>query len=168
MSNPTPLPPNAQRATFAAGCFWGIETAFREVEGVLRTSVGYTGGHAVDPTYDQVCHGGTGHAEAVEVWFDPDERPYTDLLKVFWAIHNPTSSGHQGWDVGNQYRSAIFTHTPEQQQLAEASRRAEHESHGLPITTEIVPAHAFYPAEDYHQCYFEKHGGAMHLATSLV
>ncbi len=160
-------PPGAQRATFAAGCFWGIETAFREIEGVLRTSVGYTGGHANSPTYDQVCDGGTGHAEAVEIWFDPAQRTYGDLLEVFWAIHDPTSRGHQGWDIGDQYRSAIFTHTPEQQVLAEASRETEQQSRARTITTEILPAPTFHPAEEYHQRYFEKNGGVLCLASTL-
>src|SRR5271156_4097473 len=138
------LPERTERATFAAGCFWGVEAAFREVEGVLDTVVGFTGGQTPDPSYEQVCRGDTGHAEAIEVWFDPAQRPYTDLLAVFWAVHNPTSGGHQGWDVGDQYRSAIFTHTPEQLELARASRDAEQASHGAPILTEIGPASAFY------------------------
>ena len=160
--------PGEQRATFAAGCFWGIETAFREIEGVLSTSVGYTGGHLDGPTYDQVCHGNTGHAEAVEVWFDSSQRTYSDLLEVFWAIHDPTSRGHQGWDFGDQYRSAIFTHTPEQQLLAEASREAEQQSRARPIATEILPASTFHRAEEYHQRYFEKNGGVLCLARTLL
>jgi len=162
------LPEGTQRATFAAGCFWGVEAAFREVEGVLETTVGFTGGQVADPTDEQVGRGGTGHAEAIEVWFDPTERPYTDLLAVFWAIHDPTSNGYQGWDIGDQYRSAIFTHTDEQREQAEASRAAEQRTLGAAIVTEIVPASDFYPAEDEQQRYFEKHGGVPHLATSLV
>ena len=164
---PTDAPTGAQRATFAAGCFWGIETAFREIEGVLRTSVGYTGGHVDGATYDQVCRGDTGHAEAVEIWFDPAQRSYGDLLEVFWAIHDPTTRGHQGWDFGSQYRSAIFTHTPEQRLLAEASRGTEQQSRTRPITTEIVPASTFNRAEEYHQRYFEKNGGVLCLATTV-
>ncbi len=160
-------PYGGQRATFAAGCFWGIETAFREIEGVLQTSVGYTGGHEDGPSYDQVCRGTTGHAEAVEIWFDPAQLTYGELLEVFWAIHDPTSRGHQGWDFGDQYRSAIFTHTPEQQLQAEASREAEQQSRARPITTEIVPASVFHRAEEYHQRYFEKNGGVLCLASSL-
>ncbi len=159
--------PGEQRATFAAGCFWGIETAFREVEGVLRTSVGYTGGDVDGPTYDQVCRGNTGHAEAVEVRFDPARCTYDDLLGVFWTIHDPTSRGHQGWDIGDQYRSAIFTHTPEQQRLAEASRETEQQSLARPIATEILPASNFHRAEEYHQRYFEKNGGVLCLASTL-
>ncbi len=160
-------PAGAQRATFAAGCFWGVETAFREIEGVLRTSVGFTGGHVDSPTYDQVCRTDTGHAEAVEIWFDPTQCTYTDLLDVFWAIHDPTSRGHQGWDFGDQYRSAIFTHTPEQQLLAAASRESEQLSHSRPITTEIVPGSRFHRAEEYHQRYFEKNGGVLCRASTL-
>ncbi len=165
--SPDAGPPGAQSATFAAGCFWGIETAFREIEGVLRTAVGYTGVHESSPTYDQVCHGETCHAEAVETWFDPAQRTYSELLEVFSAIHDPTSRGHQGWDFGDQYRSAIFTHTPEQLLLAEASRATEQRSRGRAITTEILPASTFHRAEEYHQRYFEKNGGVLCLASSL-
>jgi peptide-methionine (S)-S-oxide reductase len=155
-----------QRATFAAGCFWGIEAAFREIEGVVRTSVGYTGGSTVDPTYEQVCSDTTGHAEAVEVWFDPALVSYDELLNVFWSIHDPTTPNRQGWDFGSQYRSAIFFHDPEQQKQATASRDERQAALARPIVTEIVPAPAFYKAEDYHQRYFEKHGGAV-CATTL-
>jgi peptide-methionine (S)-S-oxide reductase len=156
-----------ERATFAAGCFWAVEAAFREVEGVLETSVGFTGGHDPDPTYESVGRGATGHAEAVEVWFDPDERPYTDLLQVFWAVHDPTSNGYQGWDIGDQYRSAIFTHDERQREQALASLQAEQAAHARPIVTEIVPATEFHPAEEDQQCYFEKHGGVPYVATTL-
>jgi peptide-methionine (S)-S-oxide reductase len=156
-----------ERATFAAGCFWGIEAAFREVEGVLETSVGYTGGHEPHPTYDSVGRGNSGHAEAVVVWFDPDERSYDDLLQVFWAIHDPTSNGFQGWDIGDQYRSEIFTHSDEQRELALASRERAQAEHARPILTEVSPGTAFHPAEKEHQRYFEKHGGVPYLATTL-
>jgi peptide-methionine (S)-S-oxide reductase len=156
----------AERATFAAGCFWGVEASFRELEGVLATAVGYTGGTADDPSYEQVCSGTTGHAEAVDVWFDPSIITYDDLLATFWSIHDPTSLNRQGWDFGSQYRSAIFFHDAEQQRQAEASRDERQASRNRPIVTEIVAAPEFYAAEEYHQRYFEKHGGAA-CATTL-
>jgi peptide-methionine (S)-S-oxide reductase len=149
-------PEGSERATFAAGCFWGVEAAFRKIPGVLQTAVGYTGGHVPDPTYRQVCGHRTGHAEAVEVWFDPAQVSYAQLLEAFWCIHNPTSRNRQGWDFGSQYRSAIFVHGADQQELATASRDAEQQSKARPIVTVITPASAFYPAEDYHQRYLEK------------
>jgi peptide-methionine (S)-S-oxide reductase len=155
-----------ERATFAAGCFWGVEASFREIEGVVSTRVGYTGGSTVDPSYEQVCTDTTGHAEAVEVWFDPRLVGYADLLNVFWTIHDPTTPDRQGWDFGRQYRSAIFFHDADQEKLAIASRDEHQASLARPIVTEIVPAPAFYAAEDYHQRYFEKHGGAV-CATTL-
>ena len=155
-----------ERATFAAGCFWGIEAAFRELEGVVQTTVGYTGGRTIEPTYEQVCSEGTGHAEAVEVWFDPATIGYDDLLQTFWSIHDPTSRNRQGWDFGSQYRSAIFFHDAEQEELAIASRDQLQGARSTPIVTEITAASAFYDAEDYHQRYFEKHGGAV-CATTL-
>ena len=147
-------------ATFAAGCFWGVEVAFRRVPGVSATRVGYTGGEIDDPGYELVCSGQTGHAEAVEVTFDPARLGYDDLLEVFWAVHDPTQRDRQGFDVGSQYRSAIFTHGPEQAAAARAS--LERLAAGNPalgeIVTEIVPAGPFYVAEDYHQLYLEKRG----------
>src|SRR5947209_4568868 len=116
------LPKGAERATFAAGCFWGVEASLREIEGVLKTTVGYTGGTTVDPSYEQVCSDTTGHAEAVEVWFDPSIVTYSDLLGTFWGLHDPTSRNRQGWDFGSQYRSAIFTHDTQQERVAVASR----------------------------------------------
>jgi peptide-methionine (S)-S-oxide reductase len=148
----------AERATFAAGCFWGVEAAFREIDGVLRTRAGYTGGRVANPTYEQVCSSATGHAEAVEVWFDPAQVSYGELLDTFWRIHDPTTPDRQGWDVGSQYRSAIFVHDADQAALAAASRDREHEVVVKPIVTEIAPAGPFYEAEDYHQQYFEKEG----------
>jgi peptide-methionine (S)-S-oxide reductase len=153
---------NYQKATFAAGCFWGVEAAFRKVPGVVSTVVGYTGGHKENPTYRQVCSGRTGHAEAVQVRYDPTKVSYEQLLEVFWRIHNPTTLNRQGPDVGSQYRSAIFYHNDRQQSAAEASKKRLEQSgkFNQPIVTEIVPAGKFYRAEEYHQRYFEKHGGA--------
>jgi peptide-methionine (S)-S-oxide reductase len=154
-----------QRATFAAGCFWGVEAAFREIEGVVRTQVGYTGGSTADPSYEQVCSDTTGHAEAVEVWFDPTLVSYDDLLSVFWSIHDPTTPNRQGWDFGSQYRSAIFFHDADEERLAVASRDERQRALNRPIVTEIVPAPEFYEAEEYHQRYFEKNGGAFCATT---
>jgi peptide-methionine (S)-S-oxide reductase len=153
------------RATFAAGCFWGVEASFRELEGVVRTSVGYTGGTTADPSYELVCSGTTGHAEAVTVWFDPTVVSYADLLNAFWSMHDPTTRDRQGWDFGSQYRSAIFVHDDAQERLAIASRDEHELTLARPIVTEIVPASTFYDAEDYHQRYFEKHGGAVCATT---
>jgi peptide-methionine (S)-S-oxide reductase len=158
-------PPGGERATFAAGCFWGVEAAFREIDGVLHTSVGYTGGHTPQPTYEQVCGHATGHAEAVEVWFDPASVSYEQLLDTFWQIHNPTTRNRQGLDIGSQYRSAIFFHSLEQQATASASRDREQLKRRRQIVTEIVPASAFYRAEEYHQRYFEKSGRAACAVT---
>jgi peptide-methionine (S)-S-oxide reductase len=155
-----------ERATFAAGCFWGVEASFREIEGVVKTSVGYTGGVTADPSYEQVCSGTTGHAEAVDVWFDPSLVSYGDLLNTFWTIHDPTTRNRQGWDLGTQYRSAIFVHDAEQEALAIASRDERQAGSSRPIVTEIVEAPQFFDAEEYHQRYFEKHGGAA-CATTL-
>jgi len=155
-----------QRATFAAGCFWGVEAAFRETEGVVATRVGYTGGRTTDPTYEQVCSDSTGHAEAVQVWFDPDVVSYDELLDTFWSVHDPTQRNRQGWDFGSQYRSAIFFHDADQERRAIASRDKLQGNRSKPIATEIVPAPTFYDAEEYHQRYHEKHGGAV-CATTL-
>jgi peptide-methionine (S)-S-oxide reductase len=148
------------KATFAAGCFWGVEAAFRQIEGVANTAVGYTGGQTANPTYEQVCTDRTGHAEAVEVEFDPARVSYDHLLDVFWANHDPTQLNRQGPDHGSQYRSAIFYHTPEQQAAAEASKAKLEASGRLPrpIVTQIVPAVEFFRAEAYHQQYLEKRG----------
>lgn len=151
-----------EKATFAAGCFWGVEVTFRNVEGVIDTKVGYTGGHVEHPSYQQVCTGLTGHAEAVEVTFDPQQVSYEQLLGVFWSTHNPTTRNRQGPDIGPQYRSAIFSHSPEQEQAALASiQRLEREGRfSAPIITEVVPASTFWPAEEYHQQYLVKRGMA--------
>lgn len=149
-----------ETATFAAGCFWGVEHAFRQVDGVVDVVSGYTGGSTAEPTYEQVCTGRTGHAEAVQLTYDPARVAYDDLLETFWSIHDPTQVNRQGPDVGTQYRSAIFTHSPEQEEAARASK-ARQEASGRfsrPIATEVAPAGAFYRAEEYHQRYFEKQG----------
>ena len=153
-------------ATFGAGCFWGVEAAFRQVPGVTATRVGYAGGTTTNPTYKQVCTDRTGHAEAVEVSYDPARVSYDDLLRVFWENHDPTQRNRQGPDIGTQYRSAIFYHDPEQEAAARASMERLERSgvHKQPIVTEIVPAQTFYPAEDYHQQYLEKRG----LATCRI
>lgn len=151
-----------EKAIFAAGCFWGTEAAFRNVPGVVDAVSGYTGGHVADPTYQQVCGHGTGHAEAVEVTYDPARVSYADLLRVFWDSHDPTTLNRQGPDVGTQYRSAIFYLGPEQESAARASK-AELERSGTlraPVVTEITAAGRFYRAEEYHQRYLEKHGRA--------
>ncbi len=149
-----------EKATFAAGCFWGVEAAFREIKGVKSTSVGYMGGATKDPTYKEVCTDRTGHAEAVEIEYDPSEVSYAELLDKFWDIHDPTTVNRQGPDVGSQYRSAIFYHTPEQYEAAAASKTKLEESgrYRRPIATEITPASEYYLAEDYHQQYLEKRG----------
>ena len=153
------------KATFAAGCFWGVEAAFREMEGVISTRVGYTGGRTENPTYEQVCTDRTGHAEAVEVAFDESMVTYRDLLDRFWKIHDPTQLNRQGPDVGTQYRSAIFFHSPEQEVEARRSLEELQASSPRPVVTEIVPAPTFYEAEEYHQRYLEKRGQAACAVT---
>jgi peptide-methionine (S)-S-oxide reductase len=148
------------KATFAAGCFWGVEATFRQLPGVISTRVGYIGGHSPNPTYKQVCTDTTGHAEAVEVDYDPAKLSYDKLLDVFWENHDPTQLNRQGPDWGKQYRSAIFFHTPEQEAAAKASKERLEKSRRFskPIVTQIVPAETFFEAEDYHQQYLEKKG----------
>jgi len=156
-----------QKAIFGAGCFWGVEAAFREIPGVKATSVGYSGGQTEQPTYKEVCTRRTGHAEVCEVDFDPAQVSYEQLLEAFWNMHDPTTSNRQGPDIGTQYRSAIYFTTPEQQQIAAASKEAANKSGKFkrPIVTEITAAGAYWPAEEYHQRYFEKTGQAScHLA----
>jgi peptide-methionine (S)-S-oxide reductase len=142
-----------------------VEAAFREIDGVLETSVGYTGGQTVAPTYEQVCSHATGHAEAVEVCFDPAAVSYDELLESFWQIHNPTTRNRQGLDIGDQYRSAIFYHSPEQEASALEFKRREQDKRRRRVVTEITPASAFYRAEEYHQRYFEKSGRSVCAAT---
>ena len=149
-----------ETATFGAGCFWGVEAAFRKIKGVVSTSVGYTGGIKENPIYREVCKGDTGHAEAVEVIYDPSEVSYEELLDVFWNTHNPTTLNKQGPDMGSQYRSVIFYHNEEQMKKAKASKESLQRSAKYPdrIVTEIMPASTFYKAEEYHQNYLEKRG----------
>jgi peptide-methionine (S)-S-oxide reductase len=147
-----------EKATFGAGCFWGVEAAFRRLAGVKSTQVGYAGGKFDHPTYEQVCTDRTGHAEVVEVTYDPAVISYHDLLEVFWNNHNPTTLNRQGPDVGTQYRSAIFFHSPEQEAEAKSSRDAAQSRVSRPIVTQIEPAPRFWPAEEYHQQYLEKRG----------
>jgi len=147
-----------QKATFGAGCFWGVEAAFRQLDGVTGTRVGYAGGNVDNPMYQQVCRDNTGHAEVVEVTYDPEKVPYEQLLAVFWAEHDPTQVNRQGPDVGSQYRSAIFTHDDAQRAAAEASREQVQARIGRPVATSIEDAPPFWEAEDYHQQYLEKRG----------
>ena len=150
----------SEKATFAAGCFWGVEAAFRNVKGVVSVTSGYIGGGLENPTYEDVCSDRTGHAEAVEVEYDPRVVSYAQLLDAFWEMHDPTTPNRQGPDVGSQYRSAIFYHTPEQAAAARAAKeRLEREGRfRQPVVTEITAATPFWPAEEYHQRYYEKHG----------
>jgi peptide-methionine (S)-S-oxide reductase len=158
-----------EKATFAAGCFWGIEEAFRQVKGVVTTAVGFSGGHFERPTYEQVCSLNTGHAEAVRVIFDPKVVSYETLLDVFWKIHDPTTKDRQGPDIGKQYRSVIFYHNEGQKAAALASKEKLEKSGAFknPIVTEIVPISAFYMAEDYHQQYYEKKGFLQNVLRGL-
>ena len=151
-------------ATFAAGCFWGVEVLFRQIKGVKSTQVGYTDGIYQNPTYQDVCSGKTGHAEAIQIEFDPTVVSYEDLLKIFWSNHNPTTINQQGPDIGEQYRSAVFFHNEEQEEMAKTLKEklqdAAIKQFGKQIVTEIVPAKKFFKAEEYHQRYLEKNGHA--------
>jgi peptide-methionine (S)-S-oxide reductase len=155
-----------EKATFGAGCFWGVEAAFREVKGVVDVVVGYMGGDLDNPTYTDVCTHKTGHAEVVQIEYDPSEVCYDELLNIFWNLHDPTTPNRQGPDVGSQYRSVIFYHSPKQKTDAEESKAKLEAAHRYerPIVTEIIPATTFWRAEEYHQRYFEKHGiGSCHV-----
>lgn len=152
------------KATFGMGCFWCSEDVFRKIKGVKSTAVGYMGGHVDSPTYEQVCTDRTGHAEVVQVDYDPAQVSYDELLSVFWANHDPTTPDRQGWDVGRQYRSAVFYHSPEQKAAAEAAKGRLDGAGAFKrkIVTEVVPAEAFWRAEEYHQNYYQKCGLKMH------
>jgi peptide-methionine (S)-S-oxide reductase len=159
---PPDAPAMTEKATFGAGCFWGVEATFRQLKGVTNATVGYAGGTKENPTYEDVCTDRTGHAEVVQVEFDPAQVSYDELLDVFWSNHNPTTLNRQGPDAGTQYRSVIFYHSPEQEAAAEASK-AKLDQNGKfkrPIVTQIEPAPKFWRAEEYHQRYLEKHGRA--------
>jgi peptide-methionine (S)-S-oxide reductase len=162
----TPREQSTEKATFGAGCFWGVEATFRQLPGVTETAVGYEGGKTTNPTYRDVCSHTTGHAEVVEVTFDPARISYDELLQVFWENHDPTQLNRQGPDIGDQYRTVIFYHTPEQQEKALKSKAQLEESgrYRRAIVTQIVPAETFYRAEEYHQQYLEKRG----LATCHI
>ena len=154
----------AEEATFAAGCFWQVEIEYANTPGVLSTEVGYTGGAKEGPSYEEVCSGTTGHAEAVNLTFDPEQVSYEELLELFFQLHDPTQLDRQGPDVGHQYRSAVFFHSDEQEREAIAAKERAQTSYKRPVVTEVVPAVRFWPAEDYHQRYLEKRG----MATCLV
>jgi peptide-methionine (S)-S-oxide reductase len=147
-----------EKATFAAGCFWGVEVEFEKTKGVVKTTVGYTGGKIKNPTYEQVCTDKTGYAEAIQIIYDPQQITYEQLLKIFWMIHDPTQKNRQGPDIGTQYRSVIFYHNEEQKQIAEHSKKQKQKELDMEIQTEIKPAEEFYPAEEYHQQYLKKQG----------
>ena len=155
-----PWPEGLEQAVFAMGCFWGVERIFWQIPGVWSTAVGYVAGATPNPTYQEVCSGRTGHAEGVEVTFDPSEISYGELVDKFWSLHDPTQVDRQGWDVGSQYRSAIFTHSPEQAEIAAESKARAQARFSEPIATEVVPATTFWPAEEYHQQYLVKNGRA--------
>jgi peptide-methionine (S)-S-oxide reductase len=149
-----------KKATFGAGCFWGVEAAFRQIDGVTKTRVGYAGGTLDNPTYEDVCSHTTGHAEVVEVTYDSDTVSYERLLEVFWRKHDPTQLNRQGWDIGDNYRSVVFFHDDEQREAALRSKESEQANWSAPIVTQIEPAQTFWEAEDYHQQYLEKRGRA--------
>ena len=155
-----------RKATFGAGCFWGVEAAFRQLEGVTKTEVGYEGGTLENPTYEDVCSHTTGHAEVVQVTYEPERISYEQLLETFWGKHDPTQLNRQGYDVGDQYRSVIFFHDEEQKEAAVRSKAEEQTRHTHPVVTKLEPAGTFYVAEDYHQQYLEKRGRSS-CTTSL-
>jgi len=147
-------------ATFGAGCFWGVEAAFQKLKGVTKTTVGYMGGTLKNPTYEQICTNTTGHAEVIQIQFNSEKISYKQLLDVFWELHDPTQLNRQGPDMGTQYRSVIFYHTNEQKKLSEETREKQQKNYKKKIVTEITSAQEFYPAEEYHQKYLEKHGSS--------
>jgi peptide-methionine (S)-S-oxide reductase len=164
----TEIEPTAtEKVSFGAGCFWQVEAAFREVEGVIDTAVGYEGGNLPNPTYEQVCTGATGHAEVCQVTYDPERVSFGELLQIYWKVHDPTQMNRQGPDIGTQYRSVIFFHSDEQRIEAETSKEAEQQRHRKPIVTTIEPATGFYMAEDYHQCYLESRRGGGLIGSLL-
>ena len=154
-------PARTETASFGAGCFWEPEMTFRDIDGVVDTAVGYEGGHVDNPTYEQVCTGTTGHAEVTQVTYDPGKVSYEDLVDAFWRMHDPTQLNRQGPDVGTQYRSVIFTSSPEQVAVAKASKERAQQRHSEPIATSIEPATGFWRAEEYHQCYLQKRQGGL-------
>ena len=157
-----------EKATFGAGCFWGVEYVYRRVPGVVDVQVGYSGGTLPNPSYEQVCSHTTGHAEVAQVTFDPEQVTFDQLLEVFWAMHDPTQVNRQGPDIGDQYRSVVFAHSEEQRQAVESSKARAQAKFSKPIATEIVPLSAFYPAEGYHQAYYEKNGHTPYCHTVPV
>jgi peptide-methionine (S)-S-oxide reductase len=157
-----------EKASFGAGCFWQVEAAYRGLDGVVDTAVGYEGGHVDNPTYEQVCSGTTGHAEVTQVTFDPEKISYEDILEKFWEVHDPTQVDRQGPDVGSQYRSVIFTHSPEQEEAAKRSKAHAQQRFNQPIATSIEPATGFWMAEEYHQCYLERRSSASGMLGALM
>jgi peptide-methionine (S)-S-oxide reductase len=157
-----------EKAGFGAGCFWQVEAAYRGLDGVVDTAVGYEGGHVDNPTYEQVCSGTTGHAEVTQVTFYPEKISYEELLEKFWDVHDPTQVDRQGPDVGNQYRSVIFTHSPEQEEAAKRSKAHAQQRFNQPIATSIEPATGFWMAEEYHQCYLERRSSASGMLSALM
>jgi peptide-methionine (S)-S-oxide reductase len=157
-----------EKATFGGGCFWCVEAVFERVDGVTSAVSGYAGGTTVKPTYEQVCTGNTGHAEVVEITFDPKKVTYEELLNIFWSAHDPTTLNRQGADVGTQYRSVIYTHSEEQRLVAERSKREAQKDFEDPIVTEITPAGPFYKAEQYHQDYFDNNPNAAYCTFVIA
>jgi peptide-methionine (S)-S-oxide reductase len=157
-----------EKATFGAGCFWQVEAAFRDLDGVVDTAVGYEGGDVENPTYEQVCSDTTGHVEVCQVTYDPERISYEQLLDVFWGVHDPTQVNRQGPDVGTQYRSVIFVHTPEQELAATKSKAEQQARLGAPVATQIEPAKPFWRAEEYHQCYLERRSTPSGMLRSLI
>jgi peptide-methionine (S)-S-oxide reductase len=168
MSDQTTSPTTTEKATFGAGCFWQVEMAFREVEGVIDTAVGYEGGHVDNPTYEQVCTGTTGHVEVCEVAFDPSRVDYETLVEKYFEIHDPTQLNRQGPDVGYQYRSVVFAHSDEQSEIARRVIDRVQTRFRKPIVTEIEPAQPFWRAEEYHQCYLERRGSHSGMLGMLL